>query len=38
MTMSMETIFQGGLHEFLTAFISRNNRLTAAIAADYHFG
>ena len=37
MTMSMETIFQGGLHEFLTAFISRNNRLTAAIAADYHF-
>ena len=38
MTMSMETIFQGGLHEFLTAFISRNSRLTAAISADYHFG
>ena len=38
MTASMETIFQDGLHEFLTAFISRNNRLTAAISTDYHFG
>ncbi len=38
MTMSMETIFQAGLHEFLTGFIARNNRLTEAVAADYHFG
>ncbi len=37
-TMNMETIFQAGLHEFLTGFIARNNRLTAALAADYHFG
>ncbi len=30
-------IFQSGLHEFLQAFIQRNSRLGAAIAADYHF-
>ena len=33
----METIFQGGLHEFLTDFIARNNRLSGGIARDYHF-
>jgi uncharacterized alpha-E superfamily protein len=38
MTMSMETIFQSGLHEFLTGFIARNNRLTTAVSADYNFG
>jgi uncharacterized alpha-E superfamily protein len=37
MTMSMETIFQAGLHEFLSGFIARNNRLTSAIHADYNF-
>jgi uncharacterized alpha-E superfamily protein len=37
MTMSMDTIFQAGLHEFLTGFIARNNRLTNALAADYNF-
>ncbi len=37
MTMSMDTIFQAGLHEFLTGFVARNNRLTDAIAADYNF-
>ncbi len=38
MTMGMDTIFQAGLHEFLTGFIARNNRLTAALSADYNFG
>ncbi len=38
MTMSMDTIFQAGLHEFLTGFVARNNRLTAALSADYNFG
>ncbi len=37
-TMNMETIFQAGLHEFLTGFIARNIRLTDAVAADYNFG
>ena len=37
MTTSMETIFQAGLHEFLTGFLARNNRLTEALAADYNF-
>jgi uncharacterized alpha-E superfamily protein len=37
-TMNMETIFQAGLHEFLTGFITRNSRLTDAVAADYNFG
>ena len=27
-----------GLHEFLTGFIARNNRLTDALSADYNFG
>jgi uncharacterized alpha-E superfamily protein len=38
MTMNMDTIFQAGLHEFLTGFIARNSRLTDALAADYNFG
>ncbi len=38
MTMSMDTIFQAGLHEFLSGFIARNNRLTAAVSSDYNFG
>jgi uncharacterized alpha-E superfamily protein len=38
MTTSMETIFQGGLHEFLTGFIGRNNRVIDALSADYNFG
>jgi uncharacterized alpha-E superfamily protein len=37
MTMSMDTIFQAGLHEFLTGFVARNSRLTDALAADYNF-
>ena len=32
------TIFQQGLHEFLTDFIARNNRVTEALSADYNFG
>jgi uncharacterized alpha-E superfamily protein len=38
MTTDMKTIFQGGLHEFLTDFIDRNYRVTNAVAADYNFG
>ncbi len=38
MTMNMDTIFQAGLHEFLTGFISRNSRVTDLLAADYNFG
>ncbi len=34
---NMEKIFQDGLHEFLSDFISRNNRLTSEIAAAYNF-
>jgi uncharacterized alpha-E superfamily protein len=33
----MNTIFQGGLHEFLQEFIARNNRLASQISATYHF-
>ena len=33
----MGTIFQGGLHEFLSDFTARNNRISAEIARDYHF-
>ncbi|WP_026380921.1 alpha-E domain-containing protein [Afifella pfennigii] len=33
----MGAIFQDGLHEFLTDFIDRNNRLTVSLAADYYF-
>jgi uncharacterized alpha-E superfamily protein len=38
MTTDMKTIFQGGLHEFLTDFIDRNYRVTKAVATDYNFG
>jgi uncharacterized alpha-E superfamily protein len=38
MTTNMDTIFQSGLHEFLTGFIAGNNRLTRAISRDYNFG
>lgn len=34
---SIEAIFQGGLHEFLTRFIARNNWLSTQIARDYYF-
>jgi uncharacterized alpha-E superfamily protein len=37
-TVSMDTIFRQGLHEFLEAFIARNNRLTETLSADYNFG
>jgi uncharacterized alpha-E superfamily protein len=33
----MTAIFQSGLHEFLSDFISNNNRLANEIAATYHF-
>ena len=33
----MKKIFQNGLHEFLSDFIDRNNRLTAEIASAYNF-
>ncbi len=34
---SMDQIFNGGLHEFLSAFIAANLELGAAIEADYRF-
>jgi len=34
---SIDSIFQGGLHEFLTRFIARNNWLSVQIARDYYF-
>ncbi|HZY68833.1 MAG TPA: alpha-E domain-containing protein [Devosia sp.] len=34
---SMDRIFAYGLHEFLTEFISRNNKITEAIAESYNF-
>ena len=34
---NMETIFAHGLHEFLTEFIARNNRVTDALSASYNF-
>jgi uncharacterized alpha-E superfamily protein len=38
MSSAMDVIFRQGLHEFLTSFIARNNRLTDALSADYNFG
>lgn len=35
---SLDTIFRSGLHEFLSAFVVRNDRLTDALSADYNFG
>jgi len=34
---SMDAIFQDGLHEFLTEFIARNDRLTLALSESYNF-
>src|SRR3569832_104007 len=34
---SMDRIFAFGLHEFLTEFISRNNKVTEALAESYYF-
>ncbi|UYO01493.1 MAG: alpha-E domain-containing protein [Devosia sp.] len=33
----MEAIFGHGLHEFLTEFIARNNRVTEALSESYNF-
>ena len=33
----MDVIFLGGLHEFLTDFLSSNNALGASIAESYNF-
>ena len=35
--LGIDGIFQSGLHEFLQAFIARNNRLGAEISDTYHF-
>jgi uncharacterized alpha-E superfamily protein len=37
-TVTLDAIFRQGLHEFLTGFIGRNNRVTEMLSADYHFG
>lgn len=34
---SMDSIFQSGLHEFLSEFITRNNDISSQIATDFHF-
>lgn len=34
---TMDTIFGNGLHEFLTEFIARNNRVTDALSHSYNF-
>lgn len=34
---NIDTIFQSGLHEFLTDFLDRNNRLGQEISVAYHF-
>jgi uncharacterized alpha-E superfamily protein len=34
---SMDRIFAYGLHEFLTEFIARNNKITEAMAESYNF-
>ncbi|MBN9309823.1 alpha-E domain-containing protein [Devosia sp.] len=34
---SVDRIFEYGLHEFLTEFINRNNRITDALAESYNF-
>lgn len=34
---SMDRIFADGLHEFLTEFIARNNKVTEALAESYNF-
>jgi uncharacterized alpha-E superfamily protein len=37
-SIRMDVIFRQGLHEFLTDFVARNNRLTETLSADYNFG
>ena len=34
---SVDRVFEYGLHEFLTEFIARNNRITDALAESYNF-
>ena len=34
---SMDRIFAYGLHEFLTEFIAKNNKVTEALAESYNF-
>ena len=34
---NIDTIFQSGLHEFLSDFIARNNRVGQEISEAYHF-
>lgn len=34
----LDSIFKTGLHEFLTTFVSRNNRLNVTLSRDYNFG
>ena len=34
---NMDRIFAAGLHEFLTAFIARNDRITVALSESYNF-
>ena len=34
---SMDRIFQHGLHEFLTEFIARNNRISETLSESYNF-
>jgi uncharacterized alpha-E superfamily protein len=36
-TLSMESVFQGGLHEFVEGFIGENNRLGTLISEQYLF-
>lgn len=35
--LSVDEIFEGGLHEFLVDFLARNNAIARAIAEDYRF-
>ncbi|CCJ07021.1 alpha-E domain-containing protein [Methylocystis sp. SC2] len=35
--LNMESVFQGGLHEFVQSFITENNRLAALISEQYLF-
>jgi uncharacterized alpha-E superfamily protein len=36
-TLGLDSIFRQGLHEFLTEFVDRNNRLTETLSVDYNF-
>ena len=35
--LTVDEIFEGGLHEFLVDFLARNNAIAQAIAGDYRF-